>query len=598
MINKRSTTGSQGSQEYSLEELQFELEQNSNSRVDDSRDPVGKPEDVLQPEDARRDEFELIKQVHEAGLQGGWDPNALETVFDLIQDCYSHSSISLYQIHPNQQLLTRVYHSSPVPVPGQVGRAAGGDLEIRLLPDSALYGVLLKGKPQSIFGRNAVAEVFASFDPPEVLPGDGANVQRSNQPKSVIVLPLATENELLGVVMLAREKSYDRIDTDRLELLSYPLATILLKKNTLAKLRTSEERARRLFDKVPTGIAQISAEGTILDANLAMAKMLRYPSRNALIAAGVAEIEADPARHQERWCKLQEAENLPEGEYEFRCLDRTTVWVKGSIQGLKSATGELESYELVVSNISDRREILDAHNRLDRLKEEFIARISHDLRTPVSSIRGFLKLLREGKVSNPEIQREFLDRAADDADRLKALVDELLDIYRMEEGELDLQIEKIDIEELIHQSISLVEGLAEEKGIDLLGYPPRKQISIEGDQVRLEQVLSNLVENAVKYADEDQPIAVRVKQMENEVMFQVIDRGPGIPREAQSKLFDKFYRVEYPEKRAHDGTGLGLYIAKRVVEAHGGQIGVTSEPGEGSTFFFVIPLKHQERTKA
>ena len=217
--------------------------------------------------------------------------------------------------------------------------------------------------------------------------------------------------------------------------------------------------------------------------------------------------------------------------------------------------------------------------------------MSHQLRTPIASIKGFLELLLQGKAKEPNIQQEFLTRAAQDANRLMALVNELLNIFRLEAGQLRLQLEDVDLTLLIAETLQSLQGLAVRKEISMeYRTPPTTALLVKADRNWLQQVLVNLVSNAIKFSRAGRSILVIGQVVNHQVTIKVIDQGPGIPPEAMPRLFNKFYQVENSVHQASGGTGLGLYIAKRIIDLHGGQIGVESEVDRGSTFFFTLPL--------
>jgi signal transduction histidine kinase len=246
---------------------------------------------------------------------------------------------------------------------------------------------------------------------------------------------------------------------------------------------------------------------------------------------------------------------------------------------------------VTVQDITERKRAEEAEKELMQMKDDFVANVSHELRTPVSSLKGFLDLLRKGKVKDPAVQQEFLNRAAEDADRLTALVSDLLDVARMEAGYLQLELEEVDLSVLIAETMQSLQGLAGKKEISMIYTVPNVSVIVKADRRRLQQALVNLVGNAIKFSEVHGLIRVAGEVTDNHVTIEVIDQGPGIPAEALPRLFDKFYQVGSSAKRAGGGTGLGLYISKQIIEAHGGHIGVKSKLGKGSTFFFTLPLQ-------
>ena len=223
------------------------------------------------------------------------------------------------------------------------------------------------------------------------------------------------------------------------------------------------------------------------------------------------------------------------------------------------------------------------------MREDFIANASHQLRTPITSLKGFLELLVKDLVPDPAVRTEFIARAYEDIKRLAVLVNNLLDGFRCDSGFFQMTLENTDLCGLLQSTLEAVKGLAQSKNISLNLALPQKSLMIKVDPHLLEQVLTNLLSNAIKFSEQGQPIILDAKLEEDHVTVRVVDQGPGISTEDQRKLFDKFFQGDTEAKRAGVGSGLGIYIAKKIVEAHGGQIYVESEIGKGTTFSFTIP---------
>jgi len=227
------------------------------------------------------------------------------------------------------------------------------------------------------------------------------------------------------------------------------------------------------------------------------------------------------------------------------------------------------------------------------LKEEFIASVSHDLRTPLFSLNGYIDLLRNGKVNDPDVQNEFLTRASTDVARLMDMVNELLDVSRLESNRLMLNLVEVDLEAVIVEVLESFQGQANAKLISLRVAPQNSSLIAEADPSRMRRVFANLVENAIKFSDVDGDILVTGESKNGNISIQIIDHGCGIPTEDCAKVFDKFFQVDHTIKKNRYGTGLGLYIAKQIVEAHRGSIAVESQLGKGSTFTVTIPVKNR-----
>lgn len=227
---------------------------------------------------------------------------------------------------------------------------------------------------------------------------------------------------------------------------------------------------------------------------------------------------------------------------------------------------------------------------LDRMKSEFIATVSHELRTPLTSINMAVDIMSQevlGKVN--ERQRDMLATAKDDCERLTKLVKELLDMSRLESGKYELKRERINLRSLVEEALKPLQLQFREKGIRLETEIPAETPEIPGDQRQLSWVVANLVSNALRYTPADGTVTVHSDLINDSVRVSVKDSGRGIPPDAVEVIFDKFVQIKQSTDATPGSVGLGLAIAKEVVEAHGGKIWVESSVGRGSTFFFTIP---------
>ena len=227
--------------------------------------------------------------------------------------------------------------------------------------------------------------------------------------------------------------------------------------------------------------------------------------------------------------------------------------------------------------------------RVEAIKRDFVANVSHELRTPLASIKGYAETLLDGAMDDREILKKFLSIIDKHANRMTALIDDLLILSRLESQQMPLHLEAVDIQGLIQGVIHSLEKNAKDKGLKLVGDVQKEIPKTMSDKVRIEQVIVNLIDNALKYTNQGE---VRVKAcIEGEnLRVDVEDTGTGIPEKDQSRIFERFYRVDKGRSRDLGGTGLGLAIVKHIIQAHNGKIWVQSLPGKGTTFSFTIPF--------
>jgi two-component system, OmpR family, phosphate regulon sensor histidine kinase PhoR len=226
--------------------------------------------------------------------------------------------------------------------------------------------------------------------------------------------------------------------------------------------------------------------------------------------------------------------------------------------------------------------------RLETVRRDFISNVSHELRTPLASLKALTESLLNGALADPQAGPRFLGRISTEVDALTQMAQELLDLSRIESGQVELVLASLAPKSLINSAADRMRMQAERAGLKLSVRCEDDLQNIRADETRLEQVLVNLIHNAVKFTKPGGEIVLEATSNQDGVRFAVRDSGVGIPAESLSRIFERFYRVE--RSRTGSGTGLGLSISKHIVEAHGGRIWAESEEGRGSIFYFVIPL--------
>jgi signal transduction histidine kinase len=256
---------------------------------------------------------------------------------------------------------------------------------------------------------------------------------------------------------------------------------------------------------------------------------------------------------------------------------------KATAVPLKDEKGVVRGKVAVLHDITQFKEV-------DRLKSEFISQVSHELRTPLTSIKGYIDNLRDGVAGVLEQrQQNYLDRMAKNADHLVHLINDLLDVSRVESGKMVLHVTSLSLRDLVADVIDNLRPIAAEKRLEVVFTEFARESEMRGDYGKLEQVIANLLTNAIKFTPPGGRITITMQRDERFLKTSIRDTGIGIPREKRSQIFERFYRIDQESPSKTNGTGLGLYIAKSLIEMHGGRIWVTSEIGKGSEFSFILP---------
>jgi two-component system phosphate regulon sensor histidine kinase PhoR len=268
-------------------------------------------------------------------------------------------------------------------------------------------------------------------------------------------------------------------------------------------------------------------------------------------------------------------------DHELKLPELSGRWLRVNAAGISNSAGEREGTILVFHDLTRLKQ-------LERTREDFVANVSHELRTPLSLIKGYVETLLDGARDNPEVAERFLKIIERNTQRLDLLIQDLLTISALESGRMKLNLQPVELRPLVEKVFFDLKPPAENKNIELASQLP--DLTATADASRLEQVLANLVDNAIKYGRPQGKVTVGGKKLDNgKLEIFVQDDGPGIPAESLDRVFERFYRVDKARSRDQGGTGLGLSIVKHIVQAHGGEVWVKSEPGKGATFFFTLP---------
>ena len=272
-----------------------------------------------------------------------------------------------------------------------------------------------------------------------------------------------------------------------------------------------------------------------------------------------------------------------------------------TIHTLKSPKGakpkEIDLRQDIIANVNnevliwaqDKKEEIEELKKMESYRREFLGNVSHELKTPLFNIQGYVMTLLDGGLADATINVEYLQRTKKNIERMISIIEDLESISRFETGELQLEMKKFEIVGLIREVIEFLEVKAHKKKIKLrLKADPDKQIFVEGDKERIRQVLINLIDNSIKYGNEDGDTKISIFDMDENFLIEITDNGIGIDSKDIPRLFERFYRVDKSRSREQGGSGLGLAIVKHIIEAHDQTINVRSTVGVGTTFAFTI----------
>ncbi len=422
-----------------------------------------------------------------------------------------------------------------------------------------------------------------------------------------LALSLVSRDEIKGIWLFGRrdpDDFYPRNDIDLLQTLTNQIAPVIenielyealqLHADSLAEEvanRTSElieekDRTQAILDSAGEGIFFTDAVGTILYTNPAMARLSGYET-DAHIGKTLDLWQAegkDSDKYRELWEAIYDGKGWG-GELQLRCEDGSLKTVNLTIAPIQSQDGYLTGFVGVQSDISKLKEV-------DRLKSDIISSVSHEMKTPLTTIRTYIVLLEKGKKEKRELYFSILNR---EADRLTTIIEDLLDLSSLDAGEIKSSPQPINTMKVVDEVITSSMTRAESKHIELAWQENGDLPRVIADSNQLEQILSNLVINAINYTPEGGHVILNAGQGQLNgdpaVWLQVSDTGPGIDEDEMPYLFDRFYRGQAAKNSGAPGTGLGLTICKELLERNGGEIEVKNHPKGGATFTVWLPIE-------
>ncbi|MGB9791206.1 MAG: two-component system histidine kinase PnpS [Thermacetogeniaceae bacterium] len=345
--------------------------------------------------------------------------------------------------------------------------------------------------------------------------------------------------------------------------------------DTISALKLEKEKAENVLKNMAEGVLAVDSQGRIIMANAQAAKTLGFQD-SELRGQMLSELSTFPQIKELFSEVLKEKQELTA---EFKLPNNRYILARIS---LLQENDEPIGAVAVLQDITGLR-------KLEELRRDFIANVSHELRTPLTSIQAFVEALIDGMVDDPETQMKYLKVIHEETLRLKRLIHDLLDLSLIESGKAKWQMMPLNIKEIALKVLEKLMPQIEEKGLEVTTEIPEDLPLALGNPDRIEQVLINLLHNAIQFTPSGGRIQLKGTARGNEIEVSVADTGEGIPEEDIPYIWERFHKVDKSRSRSSGGTGLGLAIVKHIVEAHGGKVKVESKPGKGSVFTFSIP---------
>ncbi|RMG17498.1 MAG: sensor histidine kinase [Deltaproteobacteria bacterium] len=355
--------------------------------------------------------------------------------------------------------------------------------------------------------------------------------------------------------------------------------------DTLAEeVRRGVTRAREERDRIDAVLASMT-EGVVVVDTDARVRLVNQAFRR--ITGAPAEVEGRPLLEVVRSERLDRAaretlEGATGTVTELTLQKRPPRTVVATVAPLVGAEGEMHGAVLVLRDVTERRRVL-------AMREDFVANVSHELKTPIAAVRGYAETLLDGALDDEETAREFVQTICDHAQRMQALVEDLLDLAALDAGAVEPKPSEVSVQEAVQMAFDQVQAAAKRRGVPLLRTLPRDLPPLYVDPAWIVQVLSNLLDNAIKYSEPGAPVRVEAEADHETVELRVVDQGPGVPEAARERIFERFYRVDPGRSRAMGGTGLGLSIVRHLVEQSGGSVHLVCPPEGGSIFSVRLP---------
>jgi PAS domain S-box-containing protein len=405
--------------------------------------------------------------------------------------------------------------------------------------------------------------------------------------ESLIAMPLRFQEEILGAILVGKKglNQFKEEDVALLQTIAGSLAVALHNREVMENLKEEEERFRNLFESIPDGVVIYDSQGTILEVNEALAKSRGY-SREELVGKNVEDLDHPDSKPLSKPF-LEEVKQRGIARKELLNITKNGEVIPVEVFASKIHYQGKTAFIGVSRDLRERK-------KLEQVKSDLLYAISHEMKTPIQSLMAAVEIyssLTPARLAARSL--ELFEIISRNLWRLKQLVDNFLESQRLEQESLNLNPLPLDMAPLIQETQEILLPYARLREVEFENIIPEGLPLAIADRERLTEVFTNIYTNALRFSPKGGKITTILREKEQFLEVEISDQGPGIPQEELPQLFQRFYRPQSPNLRAMAGTGLGLYISRKIVEEHGGKIWVESTEGQGTTIFFTLPVREE-----
>jgi PAS domain S-box-containing protein len=413
---------------------------------------------------------------------------------------------------------------------------------------------------------------------------------------STAAAPVLSKNRVLGIMVVGSRRlhRFRKREISLLMAFGSQLGAALENAELYQDVNKSKVYIENLVENAADLIICTDLDDRILTWNLGAQVLFGY-GKEEIIGKHLSILLPPERLHEleEMRAKVQVAGALRELEVRSKKKDGAMIDMSLSVSPIRGLEGKIVGFLRIAKDITEKKRYERRLKDLDKMKSDFVSNVSHELRTPLTSIKGSVDNMLDGLTGSlNEKQLRYLARVKSNTDRLSRLINDLLDLSRIEAGRIDLRPTILSLAAVVAEAAEQLKPLAERKLIQIEVMVPDPSMTVWADRDKVTQVLLNLISNAIKFTPEDGKVTVAIEENGNEwAKISVADSGPGILPEEADKIFAKFYQIPHRDNLRPKGSGLGLTISKALVEMHGGHIWVESELGRGSKFSFTLPAE-------